>query len=190
MTVPVLRTRARLLPWAAAAMIAVGACSTAATSAPATQAPPTAAPPTAAPASSAPASEAPTSPAPPASASASAASGTTYTLAVATGAGSIGKYLTGEDGKTLYTFKKDTAGGGTSACSGTCSTNWPAFTLDAGETAVGGAGATGTIATFTRADGKVQVTYNGAPLYYFAADTKAGDTNGQGVGGFWFVAAP
>ena len=186
MTIPVLGTRARLLSCAAAAMIAVGACSSAATPAPPTQAPPTAAPPTAAPASSAPASEAPASSAP-----ASAAAGTTYTLTVATGAGSIGKYLTGEDGKTLYTFKKDTAGAGTSACSAaTCVANWPAFTLDAGEKAVGGAGASGTIATFTRADGKVQVTYNGAPLYYFAGDSAAGDTNGQGVGGFWFVAAP
>jgi predicted lipoprotein with Yx(FWY)xxD motif len=186
MTNPVLFTRARLLSWGAAAMIALGACSSAATPTPPTAPPPTAAPPTTAPASSAPASQAPATSAP-----ASHGSGAVYTLTVATGSGSIGKFLTGEGGKTLYTFKKDTAGAGTSACSsGTCATNWPAFTLDTGETAVGGAGASGTIATFTRADGKAQVTYNGAPLYYFAGDSKAGDTNGQGVGGFWFVAAP
>ena len=28
------------------------------------------------------------------------------------------------------------------------------------------------------------------PLYYYAKDTKAGDTTGQGVGGKWFVASP
>ena len=40
----------------------------------------------------------------------------------------------------------------------------------------------------TRSDGKQQVTYNGHPLYRFAGDQKAGDTNGQGVnafGGIW-----
>jgi predicted lipoprotein with Yx(FWY)xxD motif len=52
------------------------------------------------------------------------------------------------------------------------------------------AGATGTFATFARPDGTMQVSYNGKPLYYFAKDTKAGDTNGQGVGGKWFIAAP
>ena len=33
------------------------------------------------------------------------------------------------------------------------------------------------------------MTYAGAPIYYFAKDTKPGDVTGQGVGGVWFVAA-
>ncbi len=49
---------------------------------------------------------------------------------------------------------------------------------------------TGTLATFARPDGKMQVAINGHPLYYFAADAKAGDTTGQGVGGKWFVGTP
>ena len=49
---------------------------------------------------------------------------------------------------------------------------------------------TGKLATIKRADGTMQVTYNDAPLYYFAADKAAGDTTGQGVGGNWFVQAP
>ena len=96
--------------------------------------------------------------------------------------------LTGEDGKTLYVFKKD--GPGVSACSGDCATNWPPFTIAANDTLAPGAGVTGALATFKRDDGTMQVTYNGAPLYYFAADKAAGDTNGQGIGGNWFVAAP
>ena len=41
-----------------------------------------------------------------------------------------------------------------------------------------------------RPDGKSQVVYAGHPLYYYATDTKAGDTNGQGLEAFgaeWYV---
>ena len=99
-----------------------------------------------------------------------------------------GTFLVGEDGKTLYVFTKDSPG--TSVCSGDCATSWPPFTLDAGEATKAGTGVSGALATITRADGKAQVTYNGAPLYYFAADKKAGDVTGQGVGGVWFAAKP
>jgi predicted lipoprotein with Yx(FWY)xxD motif len=190
MAFPAPRTRAWLLAVAAGASIVLGACSSAATPVPATPTPTTPAPATSAPASVAPASSAPASASPSASseASPSAASGGTYTLAIATG--SMGKFLTGEDGKTLYTFKNDTPNSGASTCTGGCADNWPPFTLDAGEKAAAGTGVTGKIATITRADGKAQVTYNGAPLYYFAGDTKAGDTNGQGISKIWYVAAP
>jgi predicted lipoprotein with Yx(FWY)xxD motif len=43
------------------------------------------------------------------------------------------------------------------------------------------------LGTITRADGGAQVTYNGLPLYYFAADKAAGDINGQGVNNVWYV---
>lgn len=99
----------------------------------------------------------------------------------------LGAYLVGKDGKTLYVFLKDSAG--KSACSGGCATAWPPFTLDAGGTVKAGAGVNGTFASITRDDGTAQVTYDGAPLYYYAKDTKAGDVIGQGVGGVWFVAS-
>ncbi len=35
-----------------------------------------------------------------------------------------------------------------------------------------------------------QGEYNGHPLYTFASDTAPGQTNGEGVGGIWFVATP
>ena len=41
--------------------------------------------------------------------------------------------------------------------------------------------------TKTRPDGSVQATYDGVPLYRFAADKAPGDTSGQGVGGIWFA---
>ncbi len=114
-----------------------------------------------------------------------AASGN-VTVTSATSA-TLGSYLVGPNGLTLYTKASDTAN--TSTCSGTCATNWPALTLTAGQQAVAGAGVTGTLASFARADGSMQVTYNGLPLYSWVQDTKAGDTTGQGVGGFVVAAA-
>ena len=46
------------------------------------------------------------------------------------------------------------------------------------------------LGTITRDDGSTQVTYNGWPLYYFHEDVAAGDTNGQGVEGVWFLVSP
>jgi predicted lipoprotein with Yx(FWY)xxD motif len=98
-----------------------------------------------------------------------------------------GDALVGKDGKTLYFFAKDTSG--TSTCTGGCANNWPAFTLGAGETATAGSGVTASwLATVKRSDGSTQVTYNGHPLYYFAGDKAAGDANGQGISGIWFIA--
>jgi predicted lipoprotein with Yx(FWY)xxD motif len=99
-----------------------------------------------------------------------------------------GTYLAGKDGLALYVFKKDT--GTTSSCYDACAASWPPFTVPAGESATGGEGVSGAFAVTTRTDGTTQVTYNGAPLYYFAGDKKAGDTNGQGLNGVWFLATP
>jgi hypothetical protein len=46
------------------------------------------------------------------------------------------------------------------------------------------------VGTATRPEGTTQLTYNGHPLYRFAQDQKAGETNGQGVSAFgaeWFA---
>jgi predicted lipoprotein with Yx(FWY)xxD motif len=108
------------------------------------------------------------------------------TVGVATG--KDGAYLTGPDGRTLYTFTPDTAN--TSTCVDTCATTWPPLAPGSEGTPKGANGVTGTFTTFARPDGSMQVAYNGSPLYYYAADTKAGDTTGQGIGGKWFIASP
>ena len=72
---------------------------------------------------------------------------------------------------TVYTFAKDTANSGSSACTGSCLATWPALTVPAGSTASAGSGAGGKIGTITRSDdGSLQVTYNGLPLYFFVAN--------------------
>jgi predicted lipoprotein with Yx(FWY)xxD motif len=101
---------------------------------------------------------------------------------VAVASSSLGDILVDAEGRTLYAFTKDK--GDQSACSGGCATNWPALT----GTASAGAGAQASLlSTSMQANGTSQVTYDGRPLYHFAGDTKAGDTNGQAVGNVWFV---
>ena len=152
----------------------------AACSSPAATAPPTTAPEASTPAASTPAeSAAASSPAESAAASSSAAAaGVVVNMATS----SLGPVLTGPNGLTLYTRTGDTAT--TSSCTGQCATAWPPLTVAAGASATGGTGVTGTFATLTRADGTLQVTYKGLPLYGWQKDAKPGDVTGQGVGGF------
>jgi predicted lipoprotein with Yx(FWY)xxD motif len=96
---------------------------------------------------------------------------------------SKGKAFVNAKGMTLYTFDKDT--GGKSACNGPCATNWPPLMAADGEKA----GAD--MSVVTRDDGKKMWAYKGKPLYTFAKDTKAGDTNGDGfLNGAWHIAKP
>ena len=96
----------------------------------------------------------------------------------------LGVILVGANGNTLYVFTRDERN--KSNCSGGCAQTWPPHKTVGDPTA--GEGVTASIlGTITRADGSTQVTYNGRPLYCFANDEKPGDTNGQGVGGVWFV---
>ena len=46
------------------------------------------------------------------------------------------------------------------------------------------------LGTVRRPDGRVQVTYRGLALYVFSGDTRAGQVNGQGVGGSWHALTP
>jgi len=90
--------------------------------------------------------------------------------------------VTNAKGLTLYWFVPDTAT--TSKCSGSCATFWPPVKGPA----TAGAGVTGTLATITRADGSVQATYNGHPLYTYVGDHAPGQVAGDGLnvnGGVW-----
>lgn len=97
----------------------------------------------------------------------------------------IGDFLTDGNGMTLYYFANDTVG--KSNCTGACATIWPAFY--ASNMNVGANLNAADFGTITRSDGATQTTYDGWPLYNYSQDAQAGDTNGQGLGGIWFVAA-
>jgi predicted lipoprotein with Yx(FWY)xxD motif len=98
----------------------------------------------------------------------------------------LGSYITGLNGMTMYVLTKDSPD--TSTCTGSCSTNWPPVVVTNQTTLEAPVGGTGAVATSARPDGTLQVTYNHRPLYYYAGDSKAGDTNGQGKNNTWFVA--
>ena len=115
---------------------------------------------------------------PSSSASSPAAAGAS-TVKTATIAGAT--VLTSSAGFTLYSFAPDTST--TSKCNGTCAQNWPPL-----KGPVTAAGVTGTFGTITRADGSVQATFDGHPLYTFAGDTAPGQAKGNGLnvsGGLW-----
>jgi predicted lipoprotein with Yx(FWY)xxD motif len=89
--------------------------------------------------------------------------------------------LTNAKGLTLYSFAPDTPT--TSKCNGTCAQNWPPV-----KGRVAAAGVKGSFGTIKRADGSVQATFDGHPLYTFIADTAPGQNKGNGLnanGGLW-----
>jgi predicted lipoprotein with Yx(FWY)xxD motif len=100
----------------------------------------------------------------------------------------LGTFLVdGKKSKTLYLFMKDKSG--KSACYGACATNWPPF-LTIGKPKAGAGVKAALLGTTKRKDGKLQVTYNKHPLYWFKFDGKAGQTKGEDVnafGGDWYV---
>jgi predicted lipoprotein with Yx(FWY)xxD motif len=100
----------------------------------------------------------------------------------------LGQLLVDAQGMTLYhnAGERD----GAFVCTGTCTSAWPPLLVPAGTAPTAGAGVPGALATVTRPDSGIQVTYNGEPLYRFVGDKKPGDANGQGVAGVWFVLSP
>ena len=91
--------------------------------------------------------------------------------------------LTNSKGFTLYRFAPDTAT--KSVCNGSCAAYWPPVkgpvTLSAG--------VAGKVGTIKRADGSLQATYNGHPLYTYVADGAPGQAKGNNLnlnGGLWY----
>ena len=99
---------------------------------------------------------------------------------------SLGSVLTNAQGFTVYWFAKDTATN--SACAGACAAAWPP--VIGMPQAASGFKLTGKLGEIMRADGSMQATYDGHPLYLFAGDSKPGQVNGNAVNGFgalWYA---
>jgi len=160
-----------------ASVALAAACSSGATT--------TAAPSVAAPATPAPSAAAPSEAAPSETASA-APSAETGSATINLSKTALGDIIVEDEGKTVYAFTPDSAGKPT--CYDQCEQNWPPVTAEDGATLTAGAGLDASkLTTVDRTDGTKQVKYGDWPLYYFAGDSKAGDTNGQGVATKWYV---
>lgn len=130
-----------------------------------------------------------TSPAPAASSSSAAVKASTSAAGITTASGSKGTVLTTAQGFTIYWFAIDTPT--KSNCSGSCASFWPPLTGT--PSMASGASLTGKFGTIARADGTMQATYDGHPLYLFAGDKAAGQVNGNGIntsGGLWWASTP
>jgi predicted lipoprotein with Yx(FWY)xxD motif len=125
------------------------------------------------------AASSPAASAPAGSAPAAGSGGTTLTVKTIAGQ----QVVTNSAGFTLYWFAPDTSTA--SKCTGSCATYWPPVKGPA--TAM--SGVTGKLGTITRSDGTTQATYDGHPLYTYAADSAPGQAKGNGLnasGGLWY----
>ena len=97
--------------------------------------------------------------------------------------------LVDQRGMTLYVFAPDKKN--QSVCYHTCAAYWPPVMVPTGTTVpTTMPGITGKFGVTRRTDGKRQLTFDGAPLYTYAGDKKAGDMAGQGStggGGYWWI---
>ncbi len=115
----------------------------------------------------------------------SSATRTTATVSLRTT--KLGQVLVNSKGHTLYLFEKDR--NGRSACNGRCAQFWPPL-LSRGKPTAGRGVKASMLGTTRRSNGSLQVTYNKHPLYTFALDKGAGQTNGEGnlaFGARWYA---
>ncbi|WP_353192194.1 hypothetical protein [Pandoraea pnomenusa] len=96
----------------------------------------------------------------------------------------MGGMLVDGQNRTVYTFDKDAAGSGKSACNGPCAEAWPPVMAPAS------AKAEGDYTIVTRDDGMKQWAYKGKPVYLFTKDAAPGDMKGDGFKDMWHVVKP
>ena len=116
-------------------------------------------------------------------AAASATAATHGRTVVKLRATSLGKVLVDARGRTLYLYTPD--GPNKSACYGGCASAWPPLLSTGKPKAAAGVKAK-LLGLAMRTDGTHQVTYKGHPLYLYAGDSRAGQVNGEDVGGVWY----
>jgi predicted lipoprotein with Yx(FWY)xxD motif len=106
--------------------------------------------------------------------------------ALTTAGSQFGDVLFDEDQRAIYIFDKEQSS--ESECYGDCAVEWPPV-LTKGDPQAEGAVKSGKLGTTKRDDGKLQVTYEGQPLYYYHDDPDGvvGCHTVPGFGGLWLA---
>ena len=114
---------------------------------------------------------------------------TTFTVqtAQATVNGKTITILINAQGRTLYYFTPDTAS--KTVCTGSCAQTWPPLLFTGTGKPTASTALPGEVEVYKNANGN-QVIYNDHPLYIYSGDSAAGQTQGEGLFGKWFVATP
>ena len=102
-----------------------------------------------------------------------------------------GRILFDGKGRALYAFTRDPRRG-KSRCYGACAAAWPVY-YARGKLRAGTGVKRSLLGNTRRRDGRLQVTYNGWPLYYYVNDRRPGQVTCQNVrefGGLWLVVRP
>ncbi len=113
------------------------------------------------------------------------AAGTTITVR----GSEFGRILWGPKRQAVYVFQRD--GRGVSRCYGECARAWPPV-YTKGRPVPGRGARASLLGTTRRRDGRLQVTYRGRPLYYYAHEGP-GQVRCHNVnlnGGLWWVVGP
>lgn len=84
----------------------------------------------------------------------------------------LGKVLVDARGHTLYVYDQ-------ASCTGACAANWPPFLTHGKPVAAGVPAAK--LGVKKLAGGKLQVTFAGKALYFFAGDSRAGEVAGASI---------
>ena len=108
----------------------------------------------------------------------------------ATNIDTLGTVVVDGTGFTLYRFDKDKPKPSKSNCNGKCADSWPPVLADSADAVQLDGVDRAAVGTVKRADGTLQLTIGGWPVYRYSGDKKAGDTAGEGVGKTWFAVTP
>jgi predicted lipoprotein with Yx(FWY)xxD motif len=103
----------------------------------------------------------------------------------------FGRIIFDTRGRALYAFTRDPRRG-RSRCYGACAVAWPVYYAKRPLRAGKGI-RQALIGTTRRRNGRLQLTYNGWPLYYYVNDVRPGQVTCQNVneyGGLWLVVRP